>query len=241
MLPPGFLAHRSRNELPRAADDGVVSLTADRVCAFNRQVLEGLKVEEGVVAGEIRCHSFTVGRYLGAPAEDCGYLLERLCIEYAVQGSVDQLRSQIEVVRGQQWEVAWRDFVYRSFGVNPRAPQARQWQLVLALGGQGGFVPIDELPGLSAQVAAVYARRSSRVLYRDVTELLRRGLVERTPAGVRAMETDVRFPPSKKLAILGRFEGQQLVLVTRFFGPVEQASRDRGGEVGLSLHGIASR
>jgi hypothetical protein len=54
------------------------------------------------------------------------------------------------------------------------------------LGGRGGFVSIDKLPTLTAQLATVYARRSSRVLYRDVTELVRRDLVERTPAGVRA-------------------------------------------------------
>ena len=285
---------RACNELPRAAAEGAVALTADRVCAFNRQVLEGLEVEEDVVPGEIRRHSVTVGRYLGAPAEDCRYLLERLCawlegadfapqpglelvyailkaivahvylawihpfgdgngrtarlmefqilmvagvptpaahllsnhynqtraeyyrqldaasrsggdlipfVEYAVQGFVDALRSQIEVIREQQWEVAWRDFVYRSFGANPPAPQARQCQLVLALGGQGGFVPIDKLPTLSAQLAAVYARRSSRVLYRDVTELLRRGLVERTPAGVRAKkELILAFLPWRKRA-----------------------------------------
>jgi Fic family protein len=70
---------RACNELPAAAAEGAVALTADRVCAFNRQVLEGLKVEEDVVPGEIRRHSVTVGRYLGAPAEDCRYLLERLC------------------------------------------------------------------------------------------------------------------------------------------------------------------
>jgi hypothetical protein len=120
-------------------------------------------------------------------------------IEYAGQGFVDALRSQIAVIREQQWEVAWRDFVYRSFGADPPAPQARQCQLVLALGRQGGFVPIDALPALSAQIAAVYARRSSRVLYRDVAELLRRGLVERAPAGVRAKkESILAFLPWRK-------------------------------------------
>jgi hypothetical protein len=122
-------------------------------------------------------------------------------IEYAVQGFVDALRSQIQVIREQQWEVAWRDFVYRSFGANPPAPQARQCQLVLALGGQGGFVPIDKLPTLSAQLAVVYARRSSRLLYRDAIELLRRGPVERTPAGVRAKkELILAFLPWRKQA-----------------------------------------
>ena len=84
-------------------------------------------------------------------------------------------------------------------GANPPAPQARQCQLVLALGGQGGFVAIDKLPELSPQVAAMYARRSSRVIYRDVMELLRRGLVERTPAGVRAKkELILAFLPWRK-------------------------------------------
>jgi Fic family protein len=280
------------NELPVTAAEDAVALTADRVCTFNRQVLEGLKVEEDVVPGEIRRHSVTVGRYRGAPAEDCRYLLERLCtwlegpdfapqpglelvyailkaivahvylawihpfgdgngrtarlmelqilmvagvptpaahllsnhynqtraeyyrqldtasrsggdlvpfIEYAVQGFVDGLRSQIEVIRGQQWEVAWRDFVYRSFGANPPAPQARQCQLVLALGGQEGVVPIDKLPELSAQLAATYARRSSRLLYRDVAHVVRRGLAERTPAGIRAKkELTLAFLPWRK-------------------------------------------
>lgn len=108
---------------------------------------------------------------------------------------------QIEVIREQQWDVAWRDFVYRSFGANPPASQTRQCQLVLALGGQDRFVPIDALPELSAQLAATYARRSSRVVYRDVTELLRRGLVERGPAGVRAKkELILAFLPWRKRA-----------------------------------------
>jgi Fic family protein len=283
---------RACNELPAAASEGVIALTAERVCAFNRQVLAGLKVEEDVVPGEVRRHSVTVGRYLGAPAADCRYLLERFCawlesrdftpqpglelvyailkaivahvylawihpfgdgngrtarlmefqilmvagvptpaahllsnhynqtraeyyrqldaasrsggdllpfIEYALQGFVDGLRSQIEVIRAQQWDVAWRDFVYRSFGAHPAAPQARQCELVLALGGQGGFVPMDKLPALSTPLAGIYARRSPRVVYRDVAALLQRGLVERTEDGVRAKkELILAFLPWRK-------------------------------------------
>lgn len=54
-------------------------ITPDRIRAFNAQVLESLELEEGVVAGQIRTHSVTVGRYLGAPAGDCEYLVDRLC------------------------------------------------------------------------------------------------------------------------------------------------------------------
>jgi Fic family protein len=46
---------------------------------FDRQVLEGLELQPEVVPGEVRKHSVGVGGYRGAPAEDCEYLLERLC------------------------------------------------------------------------------------------------------------------------------------------------------------------
>lgn len=45
---------------------------------YNRLVLKDLELEEGVVAGEIPAHPVSVGGYLGAPREDCEFLLERL-------------------------------------------------------------------------------------------------------------------------------------------------------------------
>src|SRR5882724_1310186 len=46
---------------------------------FNETVLNGLELEEGVVPGEIRRHDVGVLRYLGAPAGDCEYLLDKMC------------------------------------------------------------------------------------------------------------------------------------------------------------------
>lgn len=47
---------------------------------YNRDVLKGLEISDDTVPGEIREHSVLVGNvYRGAPAEDCEYLLERLC------------------------------------------------------------------------------------------------------------------------------------------------------------------
>ncbi len=37
------------------------------------------ELEKGVVPGEVRTHSVVVHGYRGAPAEDCDYLLSRLC------------------------------------------------------------------------------------------------------------------------------------------------------------------
>ena len=62
-----------RGEYPR--------LTTALVCDLNRRLLSGLESEldESTVPGELRSHSVAVGRYRGAPAEDCELLLDRLC------------------------------------------------------------------------------------------------------------------------------------------------------------------
>lgn len=55
-------------------------LTAGLIKAYNRQVLLALPPGEDVVPGEYRHHSVLVGTvYRGAPAEDCDYLVDRLC------------------------------------------------------------------------------------------------------------------------------------------------------------------
>jgi len=51
------------------------------ICDLNRKVLRGLETEldESTVPGELRTHSVVVGRYRGAPSEDCEFLVDRLC------------------------------------------------------------------------------------------------------------------------------------------------------------------
>ncbi|HMO49847.1 MAG TPA: Fic family protein [Kiritimatiellia bacterium] len=55
-------------------------LCVELIKGYNRSVLKGLEPGEDVVPGEIRRHSVLVGNvYRGAPAQDCAYLLEKLC------------------------------------------------------------------------------------------------------------------------------------------------------------------
>ncbi len=55
-------------------------LSTELLCHYNRQVLEGLELKPDVVPGALRTHSVIVGSvYRGAPAEDCRYLLDRMC------------------------------------------------------------------------------------------------------------------------------------------------------------------
>jgi Fic family protein len=67
------------NKISRELIDGQeLRLDPPTLKEYNRIVLQGLDLEDGVVPGEIRTHSVVVGPYRAAPAEDCEYLLERL-------------------------------------------------------------------------------------------------------------------------------------------------------------------
>lgn len=60
--------------------DGTFEITPTRLRALNKQVLEGLEVEDHVVPGELRDKGIVVGNvYRGAPAQDCGFLVSALC------------------------------------------------------------------------------------------------------------------------------------------------------------------
>jgi Fic family protein len=54
-------------------------LTTERIRELNRIVLDKLTLDEHVTPGNIRNYSVGVANYRGAPAEDCEYLLDRLC------------------------------------------------------------------------------------------------------------------------------------------------------------------
>jgi Fic family protein len=60
--------------------DGTFEIAPDRLCALNKQVLDGLEVEDHVVPGEFRDGGIVVGNvYRGAPAQDCAFLVAALC------------------------------------------------------------------------------------------------------------------------------------------------------------------
>ncbi len=55
-------------------------ISVEMISSFNRQVLQNLPLDEGVVPGKLRGHQVVVGNVYRAPvATDCGYLLEKLC------------------------------------------------------------------------------------------------------------------------------------------------------------------
>lgn len=53
-------------------------MSRETIESYNRLILAGLGLDDGVVPGEIPSFAVSVGGYVGAPREDCGFLLERL-------------------------------------------------------------------------------------------------------------------------------------------------------------------
>lgn len=255
-------------------------LTPQAIKEFNRQVLAGLELEEGVVPGKVRDHSVVVGRYRAAPARDCEHLLDRLCewlngpafeppdsewrvamtiikagvahlylawihpfgdgngrvarlvefqlllgagvptpaahllsnhynqtraeyyrqldrasgsggeilpfVEYAVRGFADGLREQLRLIKNQQFDDRWEQYVYESFGDTKSGAELRRRQLALDLSRHEAPVPKSRLGTLSPALAAAYADRTAKTLTRDVNALVRMGLVERVAGGYHA-------------------------------------------------------
>ena len=88
-LPPSkkYLGQEIENIITACTDmarrmidsDEPLELTVDEVKRLNSAVLNNLPRREGVVPGQVRDERVRVGRYLAPPAEDCEYLVSRLC------------------------------------------------------------------------------------------------------------------------------------------------------------------
>ena len=268
---------------------GSTRLTVEDVKSYNRLVLHGLTLDEGVVPGAIRSHRVAVGRYLAAPPGECAYLLERLVdwlndglpapaenyrtafgilralvahiylawihpfgdgngrtarlvefqillangvpsaaaqllsnhynqtrteyyrqldqasksggdllpfLRYALQGFVDGLVEQLEVIRGQQLTVHWVNYVHELFKDQESPTEVRRRRLVLDMSRESAPIPLAQVRHVSPRIAEAYAGKTDKTVQRDVNALVNLGLVERMPRGVRVRrETVLAFLP----------------------------------------------
>ncbi|MBK8232364.1 MAG: Fic family protein [Candidatus Eisenbacteria bacterium] len=96
-------------------------------------------------------------------------------IRYAVQGFVDSLRQQIEVVRDQQLAVHWQNFIYDEIDGHTSAATRRR-HLLLDLPADR-HTPITQIARLTPRLAAAYARKTTKTVRRDVNWLIEVDLV----------------------------------------------------------------
>ena len=71
---------KAYNTIAEEMFDGNASeLTPAKLAEYNRLILDGLELEEGVEPGKLAPKKPGVGRYLAPDREDCDYLMGRLC------------------------------------------------------------------------------------------------------------------------------------------------------------------
>jgi cell filamentation protein, protein adenylyltransferase len=119
-------------------EDPDLPFSVARLCEYNRLILDGLDLEEGVVPGEIRRHPVVVGTYRAAPAEDAEYLLTRLCAwldsdEFDARSDSPQLAAPLAIVKAvvAHLYLAW----IHPFGDgNGRTARLLELQILLSAG-----------------------------------------------------------------------------------------------------------
>jgi Fic family protein len=118
-------------------------------------------------------------------------------LSYAIEGFIDGIREAIEMVRYQQIQVAWVNYVHERFTSLPNTEaSARQRALVLAM-PMGKAVRRDDLEGLTPKIAKLYAGAGPRVLSRDLNRLEKLGLISGWKGAYRARAEVVQafLPP----------------------------------------------
>lgn len=106
-------------------------------------------------------------------------------IEYALEGFVDELREQVDTIRGQQFEVTWQNYVHDLYRDEDTPAKRRQRHIVLDF-PRDTVVPRTKIPEVSPRVALEYAGAGAKTITRDVNELLKRQLLVRDKGGFRA-------------------------------------------------------
>jgi Fic family protein len=120
-------------------------------------------------------------------------------LDYAVQGLVDGLREQVEMILVQVWDVTWRNFVHEHFKDKTSNTESRQKHLALDLSTNVKAVPASKIPDLTPRLARAYANKTTKTVQRDIGVLEKMDLVERTHEGIRAKrEMILSFLPWKK-------------------------------------------
>jgi Fic family protein len=142
-------------------------------------------------------------RQLDAASKSGGNILP--FIEYAVQGFVDQLKEQVTVIREQQMDIAWINYIHDRFRGDKSESGRRRRALVLAMSRYN--VPLQKgvMPKLTTELAAGYALKTPKTVSRDLNALLDMELIDQSPEGYMAAKDKIlAFLPLRTHAIQPR-------------------------------------
>lgn len=121
-------------------------------------------------------------------------------INYAIQGFVDGLKAQIEVMRGAQMRITWRDYIYDNFRNKSGTTSERRRKLILDISDKmPESIDFKEIRHVSPRIAELYANKTNKTITRDITELIDMDLLKKEEGKYKAnMQKLLAFLPLRK-------------------------------------------
>ena len=118
-------------------------------------------------------------------------------IRYALQGLIDGLEEQLEIIRAQQLDVHWVNYIHDQFRDKDRATSHRRRRLAIDLSHEPEPIPVSKVRHITPRIAEAYADRSDKTVSRDIDHLAKMNLVVKSREGVRVNRELMRafLPP----------------------------------------------
>lgn len=103
---------------------------------------------------------------------------------YAVSGFQEGLTQQLELIRGEHWDVAWENYVHSQFQGRHGHTADRRKRLVLDVSKEPGPVKRSRIRELSPRLARMYAGKQDKTITRDINAVVEMGLLRRGEGGL---------------------------------------------------------
>lgn len=119
-------------------------------------------------------------------------------IRYALDGFLDEVRAQIEVVKAENVQIHWESYVYGVFGNMPDTEtRTRQRELALVM-PEDRWITAKDAADLNTRLARLYAKVGDRTPTRDLNDLSKLGLVLKDGRRYRARRSIIQafIPPT---------------------------------------------
>jgi Fic family protein len=107
-------------------------------------------------------------------------------IEYALIGLLDGLDEQLDVIRRQQMEVHWFNYIHSCFKNKDGITDRRMKRLVLDVSEKSAPVPRAVIRHVSPRIAESYARLTEKTIQRDIKNLKDMNLLIEGKEGIEA-------------------------------------------------------
>lgn len=118
-------------------------------------------------------------------------------IRYALEGFLDELRAQIEVVKQENIEIHWESYVYEVFrGMPDTETRTRQRELALSM-PEDRWIAAKDATELTPRLARLYTKVGERTPTRDLNDLWKLDLVQKEKRRYRARRSVIQafIPP----------------------------------------------